>query len=117
MCKNRQEAETNCLIVYGDTNIAEPDFRPDGHYYHAQHDLVWVVHPMDDAGEDGHDGPGVTGVRDGAEPICVLAARKQSLPHGMVATPPAQPMTDEISSAFPKFVNDFSWRNIFKKPK
>lgn len=68
MCRNRNQAEADSLIVYGDTNVAEPDFRPDGHYYHAKHDLVWVIHPEED-----NDGPGVTGIRDGAEPICKLA--------------------------------------------
>ena len=111
MCKNREEAEQNSLLVYGDTNVAEPDFRPDGHYYHAQHDLEWVIYP-----DDGD--PGVTGIRDGAKPLCVLAAENKPGLARMVPTPPAQPMGTEGLGTYPKFVNDFSSKNVFKnKPE
>jgi hypothetical protein len=118
MCKNRNAAEQDCLIVYGHTNVAEPDFMPDGHYYAAAEDLIWVVHPSEDAGDDDHDGPGVTGIRNGARPICQLAQEKRANQPGMarmVPTPPAQPMSEEGLGAYPKFVNDFNTRNLFKK--
>lgn len=67
MCESHAAATVDCILVYGHTNVTEPDFRPDGHYYSAPEDQEWVVWPDDGS-------PGMTGIRDGAKPLCQLRA-------------------------------------------